>query len=149
MKALLAIAMTVALAGTAFAQTPPPVTVGSVDDPVGEVLVNQGEDYVAPVEGLRVREGDQILTKDNSSVIVRYDDDCDVKVEENTVYTVDEPDDCPPVVALGEGAAVGTATAGITGSTTQFLIAGLGLITFVAIMTHSDGERPDFVVSPL
>lgn len=148
MKALLAIAVSVMFAGSAFAQTEQDDPVASVDDVVGEVLVNQGADYVAPADGLRLREGDQVLTKADSSVIVRYDDDCDVKVEENTVYTVDEPEDCAAVMALGEGAAAGATTAGVTGSTGQFLIAGLGVITLVAVLTHDTSDRPDQVVSP-
>lgn len=149
MKAILAAALTLLFAGAAIAQDEKEDPIASVDDVVGEVLVNQGEDYVAPADGLRLREGDQILTKDNSSVVVRYDDDCDVKVEENTVYTVDEPDDCAAVIALGEGAAVGSGiAAGAVGSTGQLLISGLGIIGIIAVFTDSGSDRPDQVVSP-
>lgn len=145
MKAILAAGLTLLLAGSAFAQTETKEDpVASVDDVVGEVLVNQGEDYVAPAEGLRLREGDQVLTKSNSTVVVRYDDDCDVKVEENTIYTVDEPEDCAAIVALGEG---GAATVG-AGSTGRFILAGVGLIGIIAIFTNGNDDGPDQVVSP-
>lgn len=144
MKAILAGGLTLLFAGVALAQ-PKEEPVASVDSLVGEVLINQGEDYVAPVDGLRLREGDQVLTKNDSSVVVRYDDDCDVKVEENTVYTVDEPEDCA-VVALGESAAVaGSTTAGSTG---RFLIAGVGIIGVIAIFAGGGSDKPDRVVSP-
>ncbi len=143
MKAILAAGLTLLLAGTAFAQTEPKEDpIASVDDVVGEVLINQGEDYVAPADGLRLREGDQVLTKDNSSVVVRYDDDCDVKVEENTIYTVDEPDDCAAILAVGSGSGLGA------GSTGRFILAGVGLIGVIAIFTESGSDRPDRVVSP-
>lgn len=147
MKAILAGGLTLLFAGVALAQ-PKEEPVASVDSLVGEVLINQGEDYVAPVDGLRLREGDQVLTKNDSSVVVRYDDDCDVKVEENTVYTVDEPEDCA-VVALGESAAVaGSSTAGLSGSTGRFLIAGVGIIGVIAIFADGGSDKPDRVVSP-
>ncbi len=140
MKALLVAGITLVFAGFAAAQPADPVA--NLQDRTGQILLNTGDGYVTPPINAPLMKGDQILTKTNSSVVVHYDDGCDVRVEENTVYTVERPEECPAgIMAVGEGTAVAAS------SNVPFILAGVGVVALIYIFSDN-GDNNDRVVSP-
>lgn len=105
-------------ASVAFAQTDKPESDAELVEIEGSVLVNQGEQFVPASEGIRLKEGDRVMAMSESGALIKYDDGCDVRVEPDTVVTLDEGSPCagwllgveraaPAGLALGAGGATG------------------------------------------
>lgn len=54
----------------------------------GEVLVNQGESYVAAQEGMQLNPGDQLMVMDGGMASIEFADGCLYKVNGNEVLRV-------------------------------------------------------------
>jgi len=76
----------------------------------GEVLVSQSPTVPATV-GMRVENGGRVMTLDNSTAVVAYDDGCWHILEANQVLTIEDVSPCcavpiPPPVAAAPASAV-------------------------------------------
>lgn len=61
-------------------------------NPVGRVLVNQGDEYLIGADGMPVNRGDRVVTMDGSSVTVSYVTSAAVDLPENSQLVIDECD---------------------------------------------------------
>lgn len=61
-------------------------------NPVGRVLVNQGDEYIIGADGMPVGIGDRIVTMDGSSVTVAYVTSAAIDLPENSQLLIDQCD---------------------------------------------------------
>jgi hypothetical protein len=125
LAALLAAAVLVA-AGAAGAQQP--AAVARLVDVEGNVLVSQGDAMVAAVNGQLLPVGARVITTVGGKALIRYDNGCDVPLQENQRFTV-QNGECPALLAAVEpvGPPPAVATAGTIGTTDAVLgVGGLG-----------------------
>jgi len=61
-------------------------------NPVGRVLVNQGDEYIIGAEGMPVGIGDRIVTMDGSGVTIAYVTSAAVDLPENSQLLIDQCD---------------------------------------------------------
>src|SRR5262245_24108676 len=122
MTRLIAFALASGLAFAAVAAEPT-ATLADIQGE-GHVSVNQGEEFRPASEGMRLKPGDRIMVQDDSSVELKFDDECKYKVPANRIVTIPEKSPCEggsPVVqelnpagnsAIG-GTAGGTGNGGV------------------------------------
>ena len=81
-----------------------PFRVGKIDDfnatltkVEGDVLIYQGVKYVPAKEGMRIRNGDRIMSMSKASTTMTFDHGCVVSTDSLSIYDVDGCDDnaCP------------------------------------------------------
>ncbi|MFA5685266.1 MAG: hypothetical protein WCY72_07175 [Lysobacteraceae bacterium] len=112
------LAAAVLAAAPVVAQDEKPKSDAIVTEIVGSVLVNQGEQFVPALDGMELKEGDRVMAMSESGALIKYEDGCDVRVEPDTVVTLDEGSPCagwllgvervaPAGLALGAGATTG------------------------------------------
>jgi hypothetical protein len=91
------------LAGPALAQPASPVA--KLTDLVGDVLVSRGDAMVAGANGMPLTAGTRVVTTAGAKVTIAFDFGCDVRLNENSRFTVTTGVDCAvlakEVVALG------------------------------------------------
>lgn len=75
----------------------------------GTVRVNQGSEFVAAVENIRLDAGDRIMTMADGRAIVTFADGCDLVAGPNTLITVPKVSTCAGGLARAQNIAPGTA----------------------------------------
>jgi len=135
-------------AATAFAQDPAPNATLKDIGGKGNVLVNQGEEFVPAAEGMRLKPGDRIMVRDDSEADIQFDDECAYEISENKIVTIPGSSPCaggtPLVQSLeptGSGA-VGTAAAG-NPSPVPFLTAAAIETAIYFLLEDDDDEEED------
>jgi hypothetical protein len=125
--------------------------IAKLKDVHGNVLVSTETGLASGDEGLRLTRGTRVITTARADVIVAFDKGCDVKLEENQRFEVDDEKPCAALIAqaqsiLAEPAgAVAATTAGSAAAYSVFLPAlGGGLLGVEAIK----GLRESQPVSP-
>ena len=117
----------------------------------GKILVNQGEGFVAGAEGMRLSPGDRVMAQDDSSAQIKFDDQCERTVEENTIATVPDRSNCAGGVwgvqglNPGSGTAIGTTAAG-TATGNGGVLAMVGIVAAIDLWWLNEGD--DDTVSP-
>ena len=160
-KSILAVALGLGLslgAASVLAQAPAPNATLKEIEGKGKILVNQGEEFVPAVEGMRLKPGDRIMAQDDSEAEVQFDDECTYEVKEQRIVTIPNNSPCAGGVPLvqslnpaGTGAVGATAAVG-TGNPGPFLLAA-GIETAIYFLIADDddddqGEDDDDTVSP-
>jgi hypothetical protein len=91
------------LGGPALAQSASPVA--KLADMVGDVLVSRGDAMVAGANGMPLTSGTRVVTTAGAKVTIAFDFGCDVRLNENSRFTVTTGADCAAlakeVVVLG------------------------------------------------
>lgn len=131
----------------AAADAPAPVaTLGSIQ---GNVVVNQGKEFLPAQAGMRLKPGDRVLVQDQSSASIQFDDNCRVDVDANKLVTIPGRSTCAGdrmvVQSLNpnSGTAIGAVSAG--GNNAGVLtLAGLTL----ALDAYLISESPHETISP-
>jgi hypothetical protein len=151
-KSILAMALGLGLslgAATVLAQAPAPNATLKEIGGKGNVLVNQGEEFVPAAEGMRLKPGDRVMAQDDSEADIQFDDQCTYEVKEQRIVTIPSDSPCAGGVPLvqslnpaGAGAVGATAAAG-TGNAGPFLLAA-GIETAIYFLLEDD----DDTVSP-
>jgi hypothetical protein len=146
------LASRLSFAGIAVAQTTPPAaapagaaaqrpadtrTVARLKEPVGTVLVSQGDAMVAGVRDQRLPVGVRVVTTLSAAVTIDYDKGCDVRLRENQRFTVREGE-CAALIASVESVTAPVATG--TGGTVSG-IATLGVVGVAAAIIAADRGR--------
>jgi len=88
----------------------------------GSVLVNQGRNYVSAQTGMGLRSGDNILALEDSSAVIVYGNDCEVRLEANSLLALEDENQClrgiapvaPPTVIAGSGTGGGAVSVAST-----------------------------------
>ncbi len=103
----LLIASTIALWTVAAAHAQDPrATLHAVD---GNVMVNKGDQFRSAAVGTPLDEGDRVMAMDLSEAVVRFSDNCEVRVAANTIATVPDGSPCDGVAMLTQSASPGMA----------------------------------------
>lgn len=84
----LSLVISASIAGTAAAADRT-ILLASLGDINGKVLVNKGKGFVSAKPGMDVRPGDRIVTLDNASAKVVFNNGCVTSLKENSVLGVD------------------------------------------------------------
>ena len=127
----------------------------------GSVMVNRGESFVPASNGVQIGQGHQVMAMEGGSAIIRFADNCDLKVEPGTVVTLADRSPCagwipmveavgPSNVALGGGAAAGGAGGaggGLSGASIAGIAGGAVALGLAADRINDDDEEDD-PVSP-
>lgn len=134
MKAIAAIACAL-LSTAAIAQSDPPKSNAIVVEIQGSVLVNQGQQFEVVPSGTQLKAGDRVMAMSESSALLRYEDGCDVRVEPETVVTLDEGSPCAGFIlaserALPAGLALGAAGGGVSALIYVPAIAVTGVLVY-------------------
>jgi hypothetical protein len=85
----------------------------------GNVLVSRESGLAAGGEATRLREHVRVITTANSSVIVQYDNGCEVRLKENQRFEVETDKPCAALVAQAQSILMepsGAALAGASGA---------------------------------
>jgi len=126
--------------------------VAQLEEIKGSVLVNQGVEYVPGTLGQSLDENDRVMaevdesSRDESTALIKYEDGCDIRVEEGTIVTVPETSPCACGIVVAQnaaplgGAVIGAAVGGIGPGP---IIFG-GIVT--AIITIVVGSDPPVIV---
>lgn len=91
-----------------------PTPIATLTEVTGEVSVNQGEEFAPATNGIRLMPGDRVMVQTGASALLKYDDECELKVEPNTILTLRAQSPCkgccPLVQQLNPvgGAAIGS-----------------------------------------
>jgi hypothetical protein len=116
-----AVGLAVSLAAaSAAAQAPESTATLKGIEGKGRVMVNQGEEFVAATEGMRLKPGDRVMVQDDSSADIQFDDECQYEIDENRIVTIPDKSTCAGGVPLVQelnptgGAAIGSTAAGAT-----------------------------------
>ncbi len=113
-------------------------SVAILDEIKGNVLVNQGENFVPGVEGQSLNAGDRVMvTKSGSSATILFGKDCQTEVKTGTIVTIPEHSICEGGQLVTQSLQPGTGTApgasgngvGLTGSGNAgiYTLAGVAL----------------------
>jgi hypothetical protein len=139
------ISLAVLALGVAFsaAAAEAPATNSTLTEVRGRLSVNQGDEFAPAVEGMRLKAGDRVMAQATGEGEIKFDDGCELEVEENTIVTVPNEPECKAALVQhlnpGGGAAIGATGNG-----------GVGLM--VAIVAAIDiwwlNEDDDDTVSP-
>jgi hypothetical protein len=128
----------------------PKESVAELKDVKGNVLVSKESGLAAGSEALRLIEGTRVITTANSTVIVKYDNGCEVPLKENQRFEIETRKPCAALVAQAqsilmepEGAALASAGGGFVLGTA--LPAAAGGLVGVGIL---QSIREKQVVSP-
>ncbi len=77
-------------------------TGGVLREVQGNVLVNQGTNYVVGYSGMTLKPGARVLTRDGSSAVVKQTDGCLTQLEPNLRFMLRESSICQTGVATME-----------------------------------------------
>ena len=69
-------------------------SIAELDDVQGNVLVNQGESTTAAQRGMGLGSGDLLVTREASSALIRFADECEVNVPSNLRVDISEAASC-------------------------------------------------------
>jgi hypothetical protein len=107
----------------------------------GNVLVSGDTGLASGGEKLRLEKGTRVITTANATVVVAYDNGCDVKLKENQRFEVDDEKPCTALVAqpqsilaTPEGAAAAGGAAGALGYFASLPVlsgAGIAIVPFL------------------
>ena len=125
MKIRPAILVALLLSPPLYAQEPR-TGVAQLKDVQGNVLVSRESGLGAGREGLRLSKGMRVITTNKSSVIVVYDDGCEVKLKANERFEIQTGKPCAALAALPESilaTPAGAAVAASAGSAAAFAAA--------------------------
>jgi hypothetical protein len=116
--------------------------VAELKDVVGNVLVSRESGLAAGSEALRLVEGTRVITTAKGTVTVKYDNGCEVKLEENQRFEVESGKPCTALVAQAqsillepEGMALAGGAGGFVGLTVAIPAVGGGLIGLQILQT--------------
>ena len=130
---------------TAVADGDAPVPVAREPDcatlvnPLGRVLVNQGDEYIIGADGMPVSIGDRIVTMDGSSVTVSYVTSATVQLPENSQLLIDQCDAAAaPLVADA-----GPAPIPVVAPTNYAPLAGLLAVPLLYAALDDDDDDDD------
>jgi hypothetical protein len=111
--------------------------VAILDEMNGSVLVNQGEKFVAAIEGQSLNAGDRVMVTKTGNARIMFGKDCSTEVKAGTIVTIPESSICEggqlvtQSLEPGTGAAPGAngTGAGATGSSNTgiYTLAGVAL----------------------
>lgn len=97
----------------------------------GQVLINQGKQYVSAQRGVALQRGDRILVLANSSALLTYTGECTLRLGPNQLLTVDSLEQCRQAAVSGNtpglvaAAAVNAKMAGFAAGAGDPVIGGL------------------------
>lgn len=135
------LALGFALSASAADVRPPFATLTEV---TGQVSVNQGEEFAPAANGIRLMRGDRVMAQIDSTAIIKYDDDCEFRVEANTILTLRGESPCagccPMVQHLGPvGApAIGSAAPRVGNGGMWWLV---GIVTAINIWWLNEDDH--------
>ncbi len=71
-----------------------PTPIATLTNINGQISVNQGEAFAPATNGIRLMPGDRVMAQIDSAAIVKFDDECELKVEPNTILTLRAQSPC-------------------------------------------------------
>jgi hypothetical protein len=130
--------------------------VASIARVTGNAMVNKGAQYVTGTEGMALSIGDRVMSLDETTAVIQFEDGCRYTMEENEMITI--PSRSPCVLTKGSAkrlavgppvpppAAVPVAPAVVPAATSSLWVpgaVGLAAIAGVAILWRGDdGNAP-------
>jgi hypothetical protein len=130
---ILATLLFLGTASMASAQDNPP-EVATLEKAEGSVMVDKGKGYASTKSKVTLHEGDRLITLDNSSAEIVYDDGCRVTLKANNLIEIARKPGCKAIVA-----AVNSATIGVPAAATSSIVPVLlGIGTVVAVIVPDD-----------
>jgi hypothetical protein len=118
----LAVAVAAAFAVTAVPGQGTNEGVARLKDVKGNVLVSRESGLAAGGEAVRLREHARVITTANSSVVVQYDNGCEVKLKENQRFEVEVDKPCAALIAQAQSILMEPAGATLVGGTAGVFI---------------------------
>lgn len=119
----------------------------------GDVRVNQGSEFVAASDQMVLKPGDRVMTLQDSSAVIKFDDGCDINAAPNSLITLPEISSCAGGVVLTQNVAPGSVGAIGAGAEASSFNWGRALMVVVPAATaaiiiadHNGNRRP--TVSP-
>ncbi len=112
----LAAAITAAFAATAAPAQGTSEGVARLKEVKGNVLVSRESGLAAGGEAARLREHTRVITTANSTVIVQYDNGCEVRLKENQRFEVEVDKPCAALIAQAQSILVEPAGATLAGA---------------------------------
>lgn len=73
--------------------------VASVEQIKGVVLVDQGSAYTTAESGQGLKANDRIFVLNGASVLIQYADGCTIKVDQNTIFSIQSENNCHSVAS--------------------------------------------------
>ena len=114
---------------------------------------NQGSEFVAASEGMVLKPGDRVMTLEDSSAVIEFDDGCDINASPNSLITLPEVSSCAGGVVLSQNVAPESVGAiGATAEASSFnwgralLVVVPAATAAIIIADHNNNRRP--TVSP-
>ena len=132
---LFAAVLLVIQSGLAFGQSGKVQEDAVLDQIKGRIMVNQGTSYKPGREGMKLKEGDQVMAVgEGSEGLVVYPDGCDYRVTVREIHKV--TDSSPCVLAANSGGAGTPPPPGATPSKAPLIIGGFAAACVVGCFDH-------------
>jgi hypothetical protein len=112
----LAAAIAAAVAATAALAQGTTEGVARLKEVKGNVLVSRESGLAAGGEATRLKEHTRVITTANSTVIVHYDNGCDVHLKENQRFEVETDRPCAALIAQAQSILMEPAGAALAGA---------------------------------
>ena len=112
----------------------------------GDVMINQGVEFVPAQVGNLLVAGDRVMAARDSAAEVTFNDGCKLKVQPGTVVTIPPSSTCNGCVALventnpGQAGPLGGSVGG--GAPLVLVIAGLGVAGYVVAHNANASSNP-------
>jgi hypothetical protein len=143
----------VAIAALSLSASALAATTATITRIDGEVMVNQGEQFVAANAGQVVMTGDRLLVPQGGSLSLTFEDGCVMDVKADTLVQIPDASTCAgsapmtqQVTPSGTGAAGGSAAA--AGEDSAFGWGYLGTVLAVVLFYDPGGEGDNDTASP-
>ena len=106
----------------------------------GKVSVNTGKEFVPGLLDMRLKEGDRVMTGNDSGATIVFDDKCRLEIEENKLVTLPDSSTCAGGVLVQQGIEPGGATAiGATGGRSAWPI--VAAVVIGGALLFNEDER--------
>ena len=114
----------------------------------GQVMVNQGQSYVAATEGMFLYPGDRVMVMQGGSAQVQFANGCLTEIGTNEINTIDGGESCVTYAEAGTNNQAGSGGTGGGGGTGTGNAIGIGMAVIVTgglvyEIADDDDDDPD------
>jgi hypothetical protein len=108
----------------------------------GKVSVNQGKEFVRARSEMRLKPGDRVMVQKGSEVVLTFDDECRLDIEENKLVTIPDVSTCAGAVLVQQGLQPsGGAAIGSTGTGKGGVWLMVGIVAAIDIWWLNEDEE--------
>ena len=154
-KALLGTAITAAALSAAICSAAAAEKqIATVARITGNAVVSKGAQYVPGTEGMALTVGQRVMSLEDSTVVIQFNDGCRYTVEENKLVTMENMSPCvltkgvalapPPPATVPPVVPVPIAAAAVPVASLAWVpLAAAGLVAVAGATFDSDPDNPD------